>query len=178
MYNLHLYNDLHSCHVDGARQSMAEIPCRHFTKREVAFTTSPVWHLLRVWRVHRSTLNFCTVFECVRSILHFRKGYFIVWTRFLHLCTQNIKCLVQKYAIWNIAQVSWGLDMPSCSGKHHWCHVCSLTVHCSPKILTWHTQTCVHMLTGSLVPAVDIRLALQLILQIGKLSLVTPGAAA
>ncbi len=36
----------------------------------------------------------------------------------------------------------WSLDMSSCFENHHWCHVFSLSAHCSLKLLRWELRLC------------------------------------
>ncbi len=93
-------------------------------------------------KFHHFTLNFWTILSA--WVVHCIFTYFLGWMHFAHLCTQNIKCLVQKYVIWNTAQ-NWSdrrlLDLTlhplliSCARKGHiteiqhskgcyWLHTC------------------------------------------------------
>lgn len=65
-----------------------------------------MWHSLSVWSLRRYTFDCWTVSAGSSSIF----SYFSVWTHF-----QNIKHLVQKYAIWNTSYESYvsGLNLAS-----------------------------------------------------------------
>lgn len=63
-------------------------------------------------------VQFLDHFECANSTL----AYFSVWTHFAHSCNQNIKCLLQKYVIWDsphASEMSARLARRSCWQNPH-----------------------------------------------------------